>query len=1049
MKTIFTFLIILFAQIAQAQNNCQTAKPFCAGGVSGETFPATTNITSAQTGPNYGCLGSTPNPAWYFLQISQSGNLDILIQGIISNPPPATPGQDVDFICWGPFNSMNGICDSLNANKIVDCSYSGSFTETLNIPNGVTGQYYMVLITNFANVVQDIEFTQYDGTGSTNCGLVGSNSKICSGSSATIVATNSGSLTTPAFSIAPLGLTNTTGTFIVSPTVTTTYTLFISGTNNLNQPTTQTAVAHVTVNPQPAAAPQVTNTTCTSTVNALALNLSFATAGGPPSYTINWNPTPNGIASAQQQSVTGGIGANVYNATITAAGGCSVATSLTVDPTPEPAIIDIQPPGIGYTLTCLNPVLSLSTTIASNNYTWTNNNNTYFTGQFGSLTYSNTGSYVVNAINPASGCTATKTFVVGQNTLTPSNTVTPMFQNITCAANSINTVSMSATPSVNVTHVIYSPLGASVVVNSYSTSYIPGGPGVYIDCVINDANGCSDCRQFTVNASQGYPTFNVSSPQSFTLGCNSTSVAVLNINNASATNTNQVPTGGAVSYTLLAPGASSILPAGQLSALSVYSVNAPGIYTIVTKDNVTFCETRVPVSILSNTLPPSISAELERQVIDCAHPSVKLLGKTETPNVSFEWKFDGSLVQPGDSIRVSIDQTSATSTLVGNYTLQITDNSSTCKSTSIVPIYQNIFIPNVVITNGGTASLTCNTASVTLTNLSTTGIKGSFPTNQAVVASLWQGPTPQLPVKLSTTYIGTTPGVYTLTAKDLNNGCTNTGTINIIDNKIYPSLAAPAKQQVFACGVVFDTVRVEVKNFVKDMLFSWAPPPGVAIQNATVNPLLSTGPGLFKVVVRNPINGCATSTEIKVDTDSLSAAFSLDKTEGFAPLNVSLNNLSKSKADNLGVVSYWNFGNGTFTTTASASVSPLAIYAAPGTYTIKLTAFKGICNAIAQHTVMVESPSSLKIPNVFTPNNDNINDVFFLDATNLTEIVFSVTDRWGHVVYDLTSASGNIAWDGNDQTGANAAAGVYFYVLKAQGKDGQSYTETGTITLIR
>src|SRR4051812_3651290 len=193
MKSSLVCFILLFGFYVNAQTTCQNAKPFCAGGVSGETFPATTNVTAAQVGPNYGCLGSTPNPAWYYLQISNSGNLDILIQGQISFPPPPSPGQDVDFICWGPFNSLTGICDSLTAGKVVDCSYSSSFTETLNIPAGITGQYYMVLITNFANVQQDILFTQYAGTGSTNCGLVANNYKICGGNTATIVATNSGS----------------------------------------------------------------------------------------------------------------------------------------------------------------------------------------------------------------------------------------------------------------------------------------------------------------------------------------------------------------------------------------------------------------------------------------------------------------------------------------------------------------------------------------------------------------------------------------------------------------------------------------------------------------------------------------------------------------------------------------------------------------------------------------------------------------------------------------------------------------------------------------
>lgn len=1049
MKHLFLAFALFFVHVVIAQNTCQTAKPFCAGGVSGETFPATTNAGSAQSGPNYGCLGSQPNPSWYFLQISQSGNLDILIQGQITNPPPPAPGQDVDFICWGPFNSLNGICDSLTANKIVDCSYSGSFTETLNIPTGVTGQYYMVLITNFANATQDIVFTQFAGTGSTNCGLLGSNSKICSGSSATVVATNSGSLTNASYSISPLGLTNTNGTFVVTPTVTTNYTLYITGTNNLNQPTTQTAVAHVTVNPQPLANPQVTNTSCTSTVNNLALNLTFASGGAGTSYTINWSPTPNGISSAQQQALTGGINANTYNATITAQGGCSVATSLTIAPTPEPAIIDIQPPSLIYTLTCLQPVWNLSTTIATNNYTWTNNVNTYFTGQLASLTFSNSGTYTVNAVNPTSGCTASTSFVVAQNTVTPTSTVSPAFQNITCLLSSIQTVSLVASPSVNVTQSIYSPLGGSVIVNSNSTGYVPPAPGVYTNCVINDANGCAICKEFTVTATQGFPKFDVSSPQNFTLGCTSTSVAVININNAVATNSNQVPTGGAVSYTLLAPGASTVTPTGSLSANSSYSVNAPGIYTVVTKDNVSLCETRLPISILSNTTAPNISAVVPIEVLTCDFPTTVLKGESTTPNVSYNWTYQGNLNQPGDTIRATILSSSQTTTLLGTYTLQVRDNSSTCRSTSLIPIYQNIAKPIVLISNGGTPSLTCNTPTITLTNQSQTGITASFPKDKPVVAQIWNGPTPQDPLKLSTTYVAYVPGVFTLTAKDLNNGCVNTSTINIIDNKKYPSLVVPKYKQYFACGVVFDTLFIDVQNVIKEMTYFWQPPPGVAIKTATTNPLLANSPGVYKLLVTNTVNGCATSTEAILYTDSLTADFSIEKEEGFVPFETTFKNLTRSRSDNNNVVSYWNFGNGTYSNTPSASVTPFTNYTAPGTYTVKVFSFKGVCSASATHTILVHSASSLKVPNVFTPNGDNVNDLFFLDATNLTDLYFMVTDRWGHVVYELNSGSGNIAWDGKNQKGVNCSEGVYFYKLKAKGSDGQTYDSSGNITLMR
>jgi hypothetical protein len=58
-------------------------------------------------------------------------------------------------------------------------------TETANIPNGQTGQYYILVITNFSNQPCDITFQQSGGTGSTDCTILPppatNNSPVCVG----------------------------------------------------------------------------------------------------------------------------------------------------------------------------------------------------------------------------------------------------------------------------------------------------------------------------------------------------------------------------------------------------------------------------------------------------------------------------------------------------------------------------------------------------------------------------------------------------------------------------------------------------------------------------------------------------------------------------------------------------------------------------------------------------------------------------------------------------------------------------------------------------
>jgi len=164
----------LFAQIGGQNSTYETAAPFCTGTL--YSFPAGVNAGSGQPGPFYACLATRPNPAWYFLKIATPGNIIIKMH--------SQPEKDIDFCCWGPFSSQF-CCDSLTSPKKVDCSYSPASTEQCEIPNGITGQYYMLVITNFSNKPCDIIFQQEGGSGTTDCSILPppctSNSPVCTG----------------------------------------------------------------------------------------------------------------------------------------------------------------------------------------------------------------------------------------------------------------------------------------------------------------------------------------------------------------------------------------------------------------------------------------------------------------------------------------------------------------------------------------------------------------------------------------------------------------------------------------------------------------------------------------------------------------------------------------------------------------------------------------------------------------------------------------------------------------------------------------------------
>ena len=113
--------------------------------------------------------------------------------------------NDIDFCCWGPFNSPTAPClqgltagsptpshwapgpsTSYPSLNMVDCSYNSSYEEWCYIPNAPMGSYYILLITNYSNQLQNIIFSQTNagqpGAGSSSASLLLSYSNpICEG----------------------------------------------------------------------------------------------------------------------------------------------------------------------------------------------------------------------------------------------------------------------------------------------------------------------------------------------------------------------------------------------------------------------------------------------------------------------------------------------------------------------------------------------------------------------------------------------------------------------------------------------------------------------------------------------------------------------------------------------------------------------------------------------------------------------------------------------------------------------------------------------------
>ena len=179
----------------------------------------------------------------------------------------------------------------------------------------------------------------------------------------------------------------------------------------------------------------------------------------------------------------------------------------------------------------------------------------------------------------------------------------------------------------------------------------------------------------------------------------------------------------------------------------------------------------------------------------------------------------------------------------------------------------------------------------------------------------------------------------------------------------------------------------------------------------------------------------------------------------------SFENLS---ADTLNISNFYWILNNTYNIT-STEQTPRFTYVETGEYTTELKVYNPQgCDTSYYRRIKV-NPVKLKIPNVFTPNNDGFNDYFIItldgeggsssgDGKGNRDAIYeyenyeplnryyesselTVFNRWGRIVYHSKDYQNN--WDGGD-----LSDGTYFYVLKCHGLK-QDATYQGSIAIIQ
>ena len=110
---------------------------------------------------------------------------------------------------------------------------------------------------------------------------------------------------------------------------------------------------------------------------------------------------------------------------------------------------------------------------------------------------------------------------------------------------------------------------------------------------------------------------------------------------------------------------------------------------------------------------------------------------------------------------------------------------------------------------------------------------------------------------------------------------------------------------------------------------------------------------------------------------------------------------------------------------------PLVTYEflTPGIKTFSLSVLEDATGKTFTESKTFEIIDAIRVPNVFTPNNDGINDLFIIRSNGIVPLEISIFSRTGTLVYSAKSPI--IVWDGRNSSGSELSGGIYFYILKS------------------
>ncbi len=494
-----------------------------------------------------------------------------------------------------------------------------------------------------------------------------------------------------------------------------------------------------------------------------SVNLSVSNPTSDVTY--SWTTTSSSLISNANTAVATVTDPGSYKVRATnKVSGCYAESSVTVIKNVAAPVFSIDPGP--YTISCSTTSLTINASATTGtNPQWSVSNGGHISGGGSTFTpvVDAAGTYTLTVTEPTSQCTAMKSVDVAADVTLPSLYIMPYADTLNCSR---TTVTLSGNPTDPNDVYTWTESPGHFVSDQTTHNPVVDQPGSYILTVTSHTTGCKRIASVSVVQNTIQPIITINKPDSFY--CSTSEVLVKASANISR---------AAYSWATSGTG-SGLIKAGYENTANTI-VLASGDYTVTVKNLDNKCSSTKSVTVGKNQTPPAIAVNKSPDKLTCTRNSVILSGSS-TNNVNFLWysKVAGTKIDNANTAHPTVYAT-------GKYYLQITDQHNGCVNIDSISVDEDKTSPQIWI-NTKPDSINCRRSMVQLNGSSTT----------TGATFNWTGPGKISQADIRDPFVDT-KGVYTLTVTNPVNGCTSSGDVNVIENKVAP--AAPLANNAENC----------------------------------------------------------------------------------------------------------------------------------------------------------------------------------------------------------------------------------------------------------